>query len=109
MLHSCQCHCVEKCPNTDYYLVRIQSESGKYGSENAPYLDTFHAVLETHDMHDIHSVVKNVENRKNLDSTGSLGGKNITFNINPVQSGVTYLYPLKNQKKLSFFLCFQEV
>ena len=47
-----------------------------------------------------------LKNRKNLDSTGSLGGKNITFNINPVQSGVTYLYPLKNQKKLSFFFMF---
>ena len=35
----------EKCPNTDFFLVRIQSEfKRKYGPEKTPYLDTFHAV-----------------------------------------------------------------
>ena len=41
----------EKCPNTDFFLVRIFLHSdwimnaGKYGPEKTPYLDTFHAVL----------------------------------------------------------------
>ena len=52
----------EKCPNTEYFLLRIFSHSdwiwrdtkylsvfspnaGKYGPENTPYLDTFHTAL----------------------------------------------------------------
>ena len=51
----------EKCPNTEFFLVRIFTHSdgirrdteylsvfslntGKYGPEKTPYLDTFHAV-----------------------------------------------------------------
>ena len=30
--------------------LRIQSEYGKYGPEITPYLDTFHAVLDTTDV-----------------------------------------------------------
>ena len=46
----------EKCPNTEFFLVRFFPHSdwirtdtppntGKYGPEKALYLDTFHAVL----------------------------------------------------------------
>ena len=35
----------EKCPNTEFLLARIQSNTGKYGPEKTPYLGTFHAVL----------------------------------------------------------------
>ena len=43
----------EKCPNTEFFLVRIFPHSGwifspnagKYGPEKTPYLDTFHAVF----------------------------------------------------------------
>ena len=34
----------EKCPNTEFFLVRIQSEQGEHGPEIAPYLDSFYAV-----------------------------------------------------------------
>ena len=34
----------EKYPNTELFMVRIQSE---YGPEITPYLDTFQAVIET--------------------------------------------------------------
>ena len=44
----------EKCPNTEFLLVRIfpnsnwirreTSYAGKYGPEKSPYLDTFHVV-----------------------------------------------------------------
>ena len=34
-------HCV-KCPNTEFFLVRIQSECGKMPTRKSPYLDTFH-------------------------------------------------------------------
>ena len=45
----------KKCPNTEYFLVRIfphsdwiqRDTSGKYGPENTPYSDTFYAVLAT--------------------------------------------------------------
>ena len=54
----------EKCPNTEFFLVRIflypdwrrrfteyisifSPNTGKYGSEKAPYLDTFHAVYSS--------------------------------------------------------------
>ena len=56
-----------KCPNTEFFLVRIscirteygdllanlriQSEYRKYGAEKTPYLDTFHAVLMTRNNH----------------------------------------------------------
>ena len=30
--------------NTEFFLVSIQSECGRYGPEQTPYLDTFHAV-----------------------------------------------------------------
>ena len=46
---------LEKCPNTEVFLVRIFPHSdylsifspnaGKYGPEKTPYLDTFHKVL----------------------------------------------------------------
>ena len=47
----------EKCPNTEFFLVRIFLHSdwiwrvfrpnvGKYGPEKTPYLDTFHAVKD---------------------------------------------------------------
>ena len=46
------CSMREKCPNTELFLVRIFLYSvrifglntGKYGPEITPYLDTFHAV-----------------------------------------------------------------
>ena len=41
----------EKCPNTEFILVRLYSDcsvfspnKGKYRPEKTPYLDTFHAV-----------------------------------------------------------------
>ena len=34
----------EKCPNTEFFLVRIFPNLGKYRPEKTPYLDTFHAV-----------------------------------------------------------------
>ena len=34
----------EMCPNTAFFLVRIQSECRKIRTEKTPYLDTFHAV-----------------------------------------------------------------
>ena len=34
----------EKCPNTDFFLVRISLIRTEYGPEKTPYLDTFHAV-----------------------------------------------------------------
>ena len=34
----------EKCPNTELFLVRVQS-TGKYGPKKTPYLDTFQAVF----------------------------------------------------------------
>ena len=40
----------EKCPNTEFfgrdtpYLSVFSSNTGKYGPEKTPYLDTFHAV-----------------------------------------------------------------
>ena len=37
----------EKCPNTEFFLARIQSDAGKYGPEKTPYLDTFHVVVCT--------------------------------------------------------------
>ena len=53
----------EKCPNTEFFLVRIflyldgirrftpyfpifSPNTGKYGPEKTPYLDTFHAVID---------------------------------------------------------------
>ena len=48
-------HCFalrEECPNTEFFLVRIflysdriSPNTGKYGPEKTPYLDTFNAVL----------------------------------------------------------------
>ena len=35
-------HGVKTCPNTEFFLVRINTR--KYKPENTPYLDTFHAV-----------------------------------------------------------------
>ena len=45
----------EKCPNTELFQVRIftlylsvfRPNTGKYGPEITPYLDTFHAVINT--------------------------------------------------------------
>ena len=42
----------EKCPNAEFLLVRIFLYSDcpntvKYGSEDTPHLDTFHAMLMT--------------------------------------------------------------
>ena len=34
----------EKCPNTDFFLVRIFLIRTEYGPEKTPYMDTFHAV-----------------------------------------------------------------
>ena len=34
----------EKCPSTDFFLVRIFTHRTEYGPEKTPYLDTFHAV-----------------------------------------------------------------
>ena len=34
----------EMCANTEFFLVRIQSECTKIRTEKTPYLDTFHAV-----------------------------------------------------------------
>ena len=34
----------EKCPNTKFLLVRIQSKTSKYGPEKTGHLDTFHTV-----------------------------------------------------------------
>ena len=52
----------EKCPNTEFFLVRIfpafglnteylsvfSPNAGRYGPEKTPYLDTFHAVMILH-------------------------------------------------------------
>ena len=39
----------EKCPNTEFFLVCIFSpNTGKYGPDKTPYLDTFHAVHLSH-------------------------------------------------------------
>ena len=39
----------EKCPNTKFFLVRVSLffglNTGKYGPEKTPYLDTFHVVI----------------------------------------------------------------
>ena len=40
----------EKCPNTEFFLVReylsiFSPNAGKYGPEKTPHLDTFHAVI----------------------------------------------------------------
>ena len=43
----------EKCPNTEFFLVRIflnlkiQENIGEYRSEKTPYLDTSHAILNS--------------------------------------------------------------
>ena len=34
----------EKSPNTEFFVVRIFPNTGKYGPEKTPYLDTFHTV-----------------------------------------------------------------
>ena len=34
----------EKCPDTEFFLVRILSEYRKIRTRKSPYLDTFHAV-----------------------------------------------------------------
>ena len=34
----------EKCQNTEFFLVRIQSRCGKIQTRKTPYFDTFHAV-----------------------------------------------------------------
>ena len=34
----------EKSPNTDFF----SSNTGKYGPEKTPYLDTFHGMWESH-------------------------------------------------------------
>ena len=34
----------EKCPNTAFFLVVFSPNTGKYGQEKTPYLDTFHTV-----------------------------------------------------------------
>ena len=42
----------EKCPNTEFFLVRILriwTNTGKYGPEKIPYLDIFRAVTNTSD------------------------------------------------------------
>ena len=36
----------EKCPNTEFFLVRIFPNTGKYGPEKTPYLDTFQTVFK---------------------------------------------------------------
>ena len=35
----------EKCPNTDFFWSVFSPNTGKYGPEKTPYLDTFHAVM----------------------------------------------------------------
>ena len=41
----------EKWPNTEFFLVHIFSvfspNTGKYGPEKTPYLDTFHTMIDT--------------------------------------------------------------
>ena len=44
----------EKCPNTEFFLVygeisAFSPNTGKYGPEKTPYLDTFHAVFPGED------------------------------------------------------------
>ena len=34
----------DKCTNTEFFLLRIQSEYGKIRTRKTPYLDTFHTV-----------------------------------------------------------------
>ena len=41
MMINCFCALREKCPSTEFFLARIQSECPK-----TPYLDSFHAVSE---------------------------------------------------------------
>ena len=40
----------EKCPNTEFFLVRISSIWAEYGLEKTPYLVTFHAVIVDYDL-----------------------------------------------------------
>ena len=40
----------EKCPNTEFFLVRISRIRAEYGLEKTPYLDTFHAVIVDYDI-----------------------------------------------------------
>ena len=40
----------EKCPNTEFFLVRISRIRAEYGLEKTPYLDTFHAVIVDYDL-----------------------------------------------------------
>ena len=46
-IHSAKCNLPlrEKCPNTPY-LSLFSPNAGKYGPENTPYWDTFHAVYD---------------------------------------------------------------
>ena len=37
----------EKCPDTEFFLVHIFLDTGKYGPEKTPYLNTFRAVFTT--------------------------------------------------------------
>ena len=37
----------EKCRNTEFFLVRICSNVGKYGPEKTLYLEIFHAVSDS--------------------------------------------------------------
>ena len=34
----------EKCPDTEFFLVHIQSKYGKIWTRKTPHLDTFHTV-----------------------------------------------------------------
>ena len=38
----------EKCPITEFFLVRIFPHAVKYGPEKTPYLDTFHTMYVIH-------------------------------------------------------------
>ena len=50
----------EKSPNTEFFLVRIflYPNTGKYGPEKAPHLDTFHGVLAMLQRLALHSYFK---------------------------------------------------
>ena len=39
-----RCSLREKCPNTEFFLVRIFLHSDRIRSDKTPYLNTFHAV-----------------------------------------------------------------
>ena len=55
----------KKCPNTEFFLVRISLYSDwigrKYGPEKTPYLDTFHGVCVSKNIYDIGKEIDDID------------------------------------------------